>query len=265
MSMAGRTAIVTGASSGIGRATSVALAHAGAFVSVTGRNEQGLQETVSRIREKTANASVAAFSGDITNDEDVKRIVKSSVEAFGSHKIDILVNCAGILKGGAVGSTDMANFDANFACNTRAVFCFMTECIPFMERQEGELTSSIINVSSVNGLQSFGGVATYCASKAAVDMLTDCAAVDLAPKRIRCNSVNPGVVITELQKRGGQTDEQYQAFLKRSREVTHPLGRVAEAWEVAEAVFFLADSTKSDFITGAHLPVDGGRRCLGAR
>jgi len=96
----------------------------------------------------------------------------------------------------------------------------MSECIPSMKEAGA---GSIVNVSSVNGMQSFAGTAAYCASKAAVDMLTQCAAVDLAEFQIRVNSVNPGVVVTELQKRGGLDEEKYAAFLERSRTVTHPV------------------------------------------
>ena len=100
------------------------------------------------------------------------------------------------------------------------VFLYMSECIPSMKEAGA---GSIVNVSSVNGMQSFAGTAAYCASKAAVDMLTQCAAVDLAEFQIRVNSVNPGVVVTELQKRGGLDEEKYAAFLERSRTVTHPV------------------------------------------
>ncbi|GBG32074.1 Dehydrogenase/reductase SDR family member 4 [Hondaea fermentalgiana] len=267
MSLRGRLALVTGASSGIGAAAALKLASHGCAVALTGRKEEALLGVMERIKNDLGNEApqVAIFPGDATQEADVDRIVQESVKLLGENRLDILVNCAGVLKGGAVGAADMANWDANFDTNARGVFCFMSKAIPYMEKPKGELTSSIVNVSSVNGLQSFGGVAAYCASKAAVDMLTDCAAVDLAPKGIRCNTVNPGVIVTELQKRGGLSDEQYAGFLKRSEEVTHPLGRVGKPDEAAEAILFLADSSKSDFITGTHLTIDGGRRCLGAR
>lgn len=96
-----------------------------------------------------------------------------------------------------------------------------------------------------------------------------CASVDLAPFGIRCNNVNPGVVVTELQRTGGLDDEAYEKFLERSKTVTHPLseslGRVAEADEVASCILFLADSERSGYVTGTSLKVDGGRANLGAR
>jgi NAD(P)-dependent dehydrogenase (short-subunit alcohol dehydrogenase family) len=178
--------------------------------------------------------------------------------------LDILVNSAGVLKGGTADAATMENWDYNMNVNARAVFCFMHNAIPYLKKA-AEGKAAIVNVSSVNGQQSFGGVASYCASKAAVDMLTKCAAVDLAKFKIRVNAVNPGVVVTELQKRGGLDDAAYAAFIERSTTVTHPLGRVAEPEEIAEAILFLCTAEKSGFITGACLPIDGGRSCLGAR
>ena len=227
-------------------------------MALTGRNESALKEVVDSIRRDGGVAS--GFRGDITNDLDVKNVVSSTISEFGA--VDVLVNSAGVLKGGTADATSMETFDFNFNVNCRAVFSMMSECIPFLKKSDR--SASIVNVSSVNGMQSFAGTMAYCASKSAVDMMTKCAAVDLAPHKIRVNSVNPGVVVTSLQKTGGLDDEAYEAFLERSRTVTHPLGRVAEADEIAEAILFLA-SEKSGFITGANLPIDGGRICLGAR
>ena len=112
----------------------------------------------------------------------------------------------------------------------------------------------------MNGIRSFPNVLAYNISKAALDQLTRCAAIELAPKGVRINSVNPGVIVTDLQKRGGLSDENYQKFLEHSK-TTHALGRVGEVDEVAEAIAFLA-SSNSSFITGASLPVDGGRHAL---
>lgn len=118
----------------------------------------------------------------------------------------------------------------------------------------------MVNVSSVNGIRSFPNVLAYCVSKAAVDQLTACTAIELAAKGVRVNAVNPGVIMTPLQMRGGLSDEQYQKFLEHSK-TTHALGRVGEVDEVAEAIAFLA-SDNSAFITGISMPVDGGRHAL---
>ena len=124
----------------------------------------------------------------MTNDNDVSNVVSSVVKEFGG--LNILVNNAGVLKGGTTDAVDMANFDFNMSVNARAVFCFIQNCVPHLKESND---SSIVNVSSVNGIQSFGGCMSYCASKAACDMIMRCASVDLAPYGIRVNNVNPVV------------------------------------------------------------------------
>jgi NAD(P)-dependent dehydrogenase (short-subunit alcohol dehydrogenase family) len=122
---------------------------------------------------------------------------------------------------------------------------------------------NIVNVSSVTGLRAFPGVLAYCVSKAGLDQLTRCAALELAAKGVRVNAVNPGVVVTEIHKRGGMTEEEYDAFLEHSK-ATHPLGRVGQAREIAELIFFLA-SDRASWITGATYSIDGGRAQTCAR
>ena len=256
-------ALITGASSGIGAATGRLFAANGWAVALTGRNESALKEIVDEIVGSGGKASMVV--GDVSSDEDVARIVSETVRDHGS--LDCLVNNAGVLQGGAADAVGMDNWDFNMNINARGAFAFMTQCIPHL-KQSGPGKASIVNVSSVNGMQSFGGCISYCASKAAVDMMTRCASVDLAPFGIRVNAVNPGVVVTELQRRGGLDEEAYSAFLKRSQEVTHPLasalGRCAQPNEVAECIYFLA-SEKASFVTGTTLTCDGGRRNAGAR
>jgi NAD(P)-dependent dehydrogenase (short-subunit alcohol dehydrogenase family) len=121
----------------------------------------------------------------------------------------------------------------------------------------------VVNVSSVTGIRAFPNVLAYCVSKAATDQLTRCLALELAPKGVRVNAVNPGVVRTNLHRAGGMEAAQYQQFLDRSRE-THPLGRIGEPEDVAQAVAFLL-SDASGWITGETLPVDGGRHQTCAR
>jgi NAD(P)-dependent dehydrogenase (short-subunit alcohol dehydrogenase family) len=143
--------------------------------------------------------------------------------------------------------------------NLRGVFLLMQKATPALIERRG----SVVNVSSVTGLRAFPGVLAYCVSKAGVDQLTRCAALELASKGVRVNAVNPGVVVTEIHKRGGMTEEQYEAFLNHSRE-THPLGRVGNAAEVAELILFLA-SPRASWITGATYSIDGGRAQTCAR
>eukprot|EP00055_Hartaetosiga_balthica_P004535 m.12000 g.12000 ORF g.12000 m.12000 type:complete len:259 (-) comp3933_c0_seq1:193-969(-) len=251
--------LVTGASSGIGLATARILAREEATVIITGRKEQALKQ----LSEETSALYIAS---DLTQEGECKRVVDFAVKKLGS--LTSLVNCAGILKGGAFGSEacDLDNLKINFDINTKSVFEMMTHAANHMK--QAEIQGSIVNISSVNGKQSFGGCASYCMSKAATDMLARCAAVDLAPYGIRVNNVNPGVITTELQKRGGLTDGQYEEFLRRSVSVTHPLaaarGKVGTPDEVGELIAFLI-SDKAAFITGECIAIDGGRQCLGAR
>jgi NAD(P)-dependent dehydrogenase (short-subunit alcohol dehydrogenase family) len=162
---------------------------------------------------------------------------------------------------------DLDNYRHNMTINCQVPFEIMQHSIPYLRKQKS-CHPSIVNVSSVNGKQSFAGCAAYCMSKAALDQLTRCASVDLAPDGIRVNSVNPGVVETNLQRAGGMTEEQYRAFLERSVQQTHPLaaslGRVGQPREVAELIAFLV-SDRALFLTGECIAIDGGRQNLGAR
>jgi len=259
--LAGKKILVTGASSGIGRATCLVLSREGAKVCATGRNTEALNELKTQI-------SCEYVSGDLTQDGECKRVVDEASQKLGG--LTTLVNCAGALKGGAFGTDacNLENFMFNFNSNTKTVFEMMQHVIPHLRKSGVASGPSIVNISSVNGQMSFPGVASYCSSKASVDMLTKCASVDLAGDGIRVNAICPGVVVTSLQKRGGMTDEAYQAFHQRSIEVTHPLSkalnRVATPEEVGELVLFLV-SDKAGFITGDCIKLDGGRGNLGPR
>ena len=253
--------LVTGASSGIGRAIARTLSNEGAQVFVTGRKPEALEAIAKEI-------NAPFLVSDLTKDGQCQKTIDAAVDALGG--LTSLVNCAGVLRGGAFGSptVGMENYRKNFGINTGAVFEMTQLAVPHLKAATKGANAAIVNITSVNGKQSFAGCAAYCASKAAADMLTKCAAVDLAPYNIRVNSVNPGVITTELQKRGGLTEEAYEAFLKRSIEVSHPLaavrGKVGEPEEVADLVAFLVGD-KSLFITGECIAIDGGRQCLGAR
>jgi len=122
---------------------------------------------------------------------------------------------------------------------------------------------AIVNVSSVTGLRAFPNVLAYCVSKAAVDQLTRCAALDFAAKGVRVNAVNPGVVVSNLHRRSGMPEDAYEAFLARAKD-THPLGRPGNADEIAEFIFFLA-SDRAGWITGETIAIDGGRHLTCAR
>lgn len=253
--MKNKVALITGASSGIGRATAKLFAEKGATVVAIGRNESEL----SLLRDETRDfeGSLKVHLADVLEHTQIDRILSQTIQHSG--QIDVLVNAAGVIKSGDIENTSLDEFDGMININVRSVFYLMQKCIPFLEQTKG----NIVNVSSVTGLRAFPGVLAYCVSKAAVDQLTRCAALDLAPKGIRVNAVNPGVVVTNLHKRGGMTDQAYEAFLANAAN-THPLGRPGEAAEVAELISFLA-SEKSGWITGVTYSIDGGRAQTCAR
>lgn len=253
INLSGKTALITGATSGIGRATALLFAEAGARVAAAGRKDEALAELSDEIR--ASGGEVLTVRADVTTD--AERIVREAVEGFGA--LDVLVNAAGHLANGTIEDTKLAAWDAMLDVNLRAVFSLMHEAVPHLEKTRG----NVVNVSSVTGLRSFPGVLAYCVSKAGVDQLTRCAALELAAKGVRVNAVNPGVVVTDIHKRGGMSDDAYQAFLERSK-TTHPLGRVGEAREVAELILFLA-SEHAAWITGATYSIDGGRADTCAR
>ena len=170
-----------------------------------------------------------------------------------------MVNAAGHISTGSIEDTSLDKWDAMMSVNLRAVFHLMLTAVPHLIKTKG----NIVNISSVTGLRSFPGVLAYCVSKAGVDQLTRCAALELAPKGIRVNAVNPGVVVTEIHKRGGMSEEDYERFLEHSK-TTHPIGRVGDPREIAELVFYLA-SEKASWITGATYQIDGGRALTCAR
>lgn len=246
--------IVTGASSGIGRATAERFLDNGASVSLVGRREGTLRDFTSR----SSNGEKAfIIAADLSDERQSELCIAQAVETMGG--LDVLVNAAGILKAGRIEDTSLALWDEMMNINLRSVFHLMKLAVPHLERSGG----NIINVSSVTGPRSFPGVLAYCVSKAAVDQLTRCAALELAPKGIRVNEVCPGVVVTELHRSGGMNEEAYAAFLEHSK-TTHPLGRVGKPHEVADLIFFLA-SDQARWITGATVSIDGGRALTCAR
>ena len=250
-----KTVLITGATSGIGKATALRFAEGGANIAAVGRNKSALTELQEQI--DSAGAQFLAIAADLSKEKETDKVVANTVEHFGG--IDVLVNAAGHISSGTIENTTLEAWDAMLQINLRAPFVLMQKALPKIIERRG----NIVNVSSVTGLRAFPGVLAYCVSKAGVDQLTRCAALELAAKGVRVNAVNPGVVVTEIHTRGGMTEEQYDAFLKHSKE-THPLGRVGEAKEIAELIFFLA-SDRASWITGATYSIDGGRALTCAR
>ena len=252
---ANKTLLITGATSGIGKATALRFARAGASIAAVGRDEAAL----SRLKEEidSSGAQCLAIRADLSLKEEAAMAVSKTTAHF--EGIDVLVNAAGHLSTGTIEDTSLDAWDAMLRINLRAPFILMEKALPSIIARRG----NIVNVSSVTGLRAFPGVLAYCVSKAGLDQLTRCAALELAAKGVRVNAVNPGVVVTEIHKRGGMTEEQYDAFLEHSKG-THPLGRVGQASEIAELIFFLA-SERASWITGATYSIDGGRAQTCAR
>lgn len=253
--MKDKVVIITGASSGIGRAAAKLFAKNKAKVIAVGRNEKELSSLRDEIQDK--KGFVKTVFADLKEISQIDRVVTDTFENF--KKIDVLVNAAGIIANGSIENTELADWDKMMNINLRSVFYIMQKCTPHLIETKG----NIVNVSSVTGTRAFPNVLAYCVSKAGIDQLTRCSALELAPQGVRVNAVNPGVVVTNLHKRSGMDEEKYEQFLEHSK-TTHPLGRAGKPEEVAELIYFLA-SEKAGWITGATYEIDGGRAQTCAR
>ncbi len=253
--MEGKSVLVTGASSGIGRATAIKFAQHGGSVALMARQANRLQAVAEELEELGAKA--IPIRVDLTDMAALDAGFERAMEALGG--LDVLVNAAGIIASGTIEDTPLAQWEEMFAINTRAPFRMMQKAMPYLSKRQG----CVVNVSSVTGLRSFPGILSYCASKAAVDQLTRCAALEMAPKGVRVNAVNPGVVVTHLHLASMMDEAAYAHFLEHSKS-THPMGRVGQPDEVADLIFFLA-SPQAGWITGVTYEIDGGRFLTCAR
>ena len=240
-----RTALVTGSTSGIGKATAIALAARGARVLVVGRNEQRARDVVAEI--EGGGGSAAYRLTTLSDLESALDLVQWATEAGDGH-VDILINNAGVALLGPSSAATEAEFDETFALNVKVPFFLVAELAPAMaERGWG----SIVNVSTM--VASFGqaGMAMYGASRAALELLTKAWAAEYGPSGVRVNAVAPGPTRTALMEAVPEEMVIELAALA-------PAGRVAQPAELAAAIVFLA-SDDASFVHGVTLAVDGGR------
>ncbi|CAG2169049.1 unnamed protein product [Oppiella nova] len=259
----GRVVLITGSSGGIGAVTATEFSKSGAQVVITGRNAKNLSDVgkeclkVSpkglKALEVVADVRLKALEvvADVSKDDDCKRLIDSTIKSFG--KLDILVNNAGY--GVAYSITDaniLDKYDGVMATNLRSVVYLTHLSVEHLEKTKG----NIINISSVAGLKPIRGMALYCMSKCAMDMFTKCLALELGPKGIRVNVINPGAVKTNFGPAMGMSQQQYDQVLE-DRAKSFPLRRVGQSIDIANIILFLA-SDESSFVTGINVVADGG-------
>ena len=252
MRLEGKVALITGAGSGIGRASAIRFAAEGARIVAADISETAAGETVAAIRE--AGGEATAAGGDVVSSEDAKAMVRAAIDAYG--KLDVLLNSAGV--SGRIdlgeGATHEDVWDKVMDVNMKGTYLVSWHAVPEMEATGG---GSIINIGSIMSLVGYpvgmsNGFSPYNPSKGAVLQFTRNLAVELAPKGIRVNCICPGYVETNMTRILTDVPESYE-FLKQR----HPIGRLGQPDDIANAALFLA-SDEAAFVTGAPMIVDGG-------
>jgi len=249
MPLSGKVALITGAASGIGRATALLFAREGAAIALADVNADEGQ----RVAEEVVQSGGRAFFEpiDVTRAADCQRLVEGTIREFG--RIDILFNNAGIIRRATVLDLSEDDWDRVMAVNVKSIYLLSREVIPHMQRRGG---GTIINTASGWGLTGGSKAAVYCASKGAVVLLTKAMAIDHGPQKIRVNCICPGDTDTGmLREEARQLGEKNSRFLAEAAK--RPLGRVGAPEDIAQAALYLA-SDASSFVTGTALVVDGG-------
>jgi NAD(P)-dependent dehydrogenase (short-subunit alcohol dehydrogenase family) len=248
-SLSGKVGLITGAASGIGRATALLFAREGAAVAIADLNQQAGDTVVQQIVHHGGRALFQ--TADVTKAADCERVVASTLREFG--RIHILFNNVGIIRRASVVELNEQDWDRVMAVNLKSIFLMSRLVIPIMEKFGG---GSIINMASGWGLAGGPKAAVYCASKGAVVLLTKAMAIDHGPQSIRVNCICPGDTDTAmLRHEAQQLGEPADRFLAES--ARRPLGRVGKPEEIVQAALYLASDAAS-FVTGTALVVDGG-------
>jgi NAD(P)-dependent dehydrogenase (short-subunit alcohol dehydrogenase family) len=241
------TALITGGTSGIGRATANQLARLGIHVLVVGRNAERGKKTVDDIR--AAGGKGDFISADLQDSASARIVVKKAIE-LGNGNVDILINNAGIFPFGPTHEMTEEQFDRVFAINVKVPYFLVAELAPLMAKKG---KGAIVNLSTMVADYGAPGMSLYGSSKAAINLLTKAWAAEYGPRGVRVNAVSPGPTRTEGTEAMGEGLEQLAA--------QGPAGRPATADEIAEAIVFLA-TERASFIYGAKLAVDGGRSAV---
>ncbi len=241
------TALITGGTSGIGRATAVKLAQLGIHVLVVGRNAERGKKTVDEIR--AAGGMADFISADLQDAASARAVARKAIELGNGH-VDILINNAGIYPFGLTHEMTEEQFDRVFSVNVKVPYFLVAELAPLMA-QRGK--GAIVNLSTMAADYGVPGMSLYSSSKAAISLLTKTWAAEYGPRGVRVNTVSPGPTRTEGTEVMGEGLDQLAA--------QGPAGRPASAGEIAEAIVFLA-TDRASFIYGAKLAVDGGRTAV---
>jgi NAD(P)-dependent dehydrogenase (short-subunit alcohol dehydrogenase family) len=245
--MAATTALITGGTSGIGRATANRLAQLGVHVVVVGRNLERGEKTIAEIR--AAGAQADFISSDLRDASSARQVARRAVELGNGH-VDILINNAGVYPFGPTHETTEDTFDKVYTLNVKVPYFLVAELAPLMAKRG---KGAIVNLSTMVADYGASGMSLYGSSKAAMNLLTKVWTAEYGPSGVRVNAVSPGPTRTEGTEAMGEGLERLAAEA--------PAGRPATADEIAEAIVFLA-TDRSSFIQGAKLAVDGGRTAV---
>jgi 3-oxoacyl-[acyl-carrier protein] reductase len=244
----GKVAVVTGASKGIGAGIARALGAAGASVVVNYASDKtGAEKAVADIKSRGGKA--IAVQGDVSKGPDVKRLFDETRKAFG--KLDVLVNNAGVYKFAPIEETSETEYERQFGTNVLGPLLATREALPLFGSDGG----SVINISSIVSRMGLPGSAIYAGTKGALDTITQVLASELGPRKIRVNSINPGMVESEGTHAAGVIGSDFQ----KNVEASAPLGRIGQPEDVAKVAVFLA-SDDSGWLTGERISASGGHR-----